>query len=221
MNARMLIGTGLGIVLGVMAGSVGAQSVGAQSVGAQSLMSVWSPESPGIAFGVAAGLLRTGGTDTPLKDVTVGALLSARNSAGIHQIAFGVATEAWSLPGSRSVLVGIESAVINEEPTNTYAKIANNAVFKNRADGAADPGEPRNANSIAYWITAQPGTGFERGLSFSGGSMRAAGGNAAAIDLSDLSDEEIATVDLIRIRKDVSLRYDVHTRTLVLHDTRR
>ena len=211
MNAKTWIGRGLGIVLGVMAGSVGAQS----------LMSLWNPELPGLAIGVAAGLMRTGGSATPLVDITVGALLSARNSAGIDQVAFGAATEAWALPGSRSILVGIESAVVNEEITNNYLKVANNVVFKNRADGAPDPGDPRNSNSIAYWITAQPGTGFERGLTFSGGSMRAVGGNAAAIDLSDLPDDEIATIDLIRIRKDVALRYDVPTRTLVLHDTRR
>ena len=37
-------------------------------------------------------------------------------------------------------------------------KIASNAVFKNRADGVEDPGVPMNDNSIAYWVTAQPGT---------------------------------------------------------------
>jgi hypothetical protein len=42
-------------------------------------------------------------------------------------------------------------------------------------------------------------------------------GRPAAIDLSDIPDDEIAGVDLIRIRKDVTLRYDPVTRTLVLH----
>lgn len=211
MNTKRWIGACFGVVLGVLAGNAAAQA----------LVSLWSPEEPGISFGVAAGLLRTGGAKTPLQDITIGALLSARNAAGIDQFAFGAAMEAWALPGSRSILVGIESAVVNEEPTNPYLKVANNVVFKNRADNAPDPGEPRNANSIAYWVTAQPGTGFERGLTFQGGSLRSAAGYPAAIDLSDLHDDEIASVDLIRIRTDVALRFDPQTRTLVLHDKRR
>ena len=121
------------------------------------------------------------------------------------------------LRGVGATGLALESAVINEEPTNTYPKIANNAVMKNRADGAANPGAPLNANSIAYWITAQPGTGFERGLVFDRDSIVATADRPVAIDLSDLSDGQIANVDLIRIRKDVALRYDPATRTLVLH----
>jgi len=37
------------------------------------------------------------------------------------------------------------------------------------------------------------------------------------VDLSELPDAMIGEVDLIRIRKDVSLRYDPTTRQLVLH----
>jgi hypothetical protein len=96
-------------------------------------------------------------------------------------------------------------------------KIASNAVFKNRLDGADDPGEPMNDNSIAYWVTAQPGTGFERGVVFGRGSlMSASDRRPAVIDLSDLSDAEIAGVDLIRIRGDVVLRYDPIGRALVI-----
>ena len=36
----------------------------------------------------------------------------------------------------------------------------------------------------------------------------------AVLDLSDLSDEDIARVDLIRLRKDVVLRYDPASRAL-------
>lgn len=60
--------------------------------------------------------------------------------------------------------------MINQEPL-PLPKVANNVVMKNRGDGAADPGQPMNANSIAYWITAQPGTGFERGLVFGTGAL--------------------------------------------------
>ena len=61
------------------------------------------------------------------------------------------------------------------------------------------------------------GTGFERGLVFDGVSLRAVNDRPAAIDLSDIPDSEIGSIDLIRIRKDVSLRYDPATRELVLH----
>ena len=135
----------------------------------------------------------------------------------MDQWAFGAAVEAWALPGSRSVLVGIEATIVNEEPGNLRAKVASNAVMKNRPDGGADPGAPMNANSIAYRVTGQPGTGFERGLVFDGGSLVKASGRPAAIDLSAIPDDAIGDVDLIRIRSDVSLRYDPATRQLVLH----
>jgi hypothetical protein len=178
---------------------------------------VWSPVLPGNAYGFFTETTRIAASPTPLRDFTVAAQLVAKNGPGIDQWAFGVATEAWAQPGSRSILVGLEAAVINEEPGNVYPKIANNAVMKNRADGGINPGTPMNANSIAYWITAQPGTGFERGLVFDRQSLVATTGRAAAVDLSDLPDEQIAQIDLIRIRKDVALRYDPATRTLVLH----
>jgi hypothetical protein len=182
--------------------------------------SIYTTAEPGYAYGFAANVDRTGGSPLPLKDFTVGAQLSARNGPGVDQWAFGAATEAWAVRGSRSILVGLEAAVINEEPTNLFPKVANNAVMKNRADGAADPGQAMNANSIAYWVSAQPGTGFERGLVFDAHSLARTGGRPAAIDLSDLPDEAIGEIDLIRIRKDVALRYDPATRQLVLHVTR-
>ena len=174
------------------------------------------PAAPGIAIGFAADMLRTGG-GSDLTDYTVGALISVRHSATVHQYAMGVVTEAWALPGSLSVLVGVESAVVNEEPLNGYPKVAVNAVMKNRADGGPAPRMPQNVNSIAYWVTAQPGTGFERGLVFDRNALAAVGKRPAVVDLSELPDAQIGEVDLIRIRKDVSLRYDPVTRQLVLH----
>jgi len=174
------------------------------------------PAAPGTAIGLAADMLRIrGGAD--LTDYSVGALISVRHPATVHQIAIGIATEAWALPGSLSVLVGHESAVVNEEPLNGYPKVAVNAVMKNRADGGPAPRMPQNANSIAYWVTAQPGTGFERGLVFDRDSLAAVGKRPAVVDLSELPDAMIGEVDLIRIRKDVSLRYDPTTRQLVLY----
>jgi hypothetical protein len=184
---------------------------------AQPYVAHWNPTAPGISYGFVAGLTRVTGSPAPLQDFTVAAQLTARNDRGVDQWAFGVAAEAWAMPGSRSILIGMESAVINEEASNLQFKVANSAVFKNRRDGAPDPGEPMNGNSIAYWTTAQPGTGFERGLVFDRGSLFTGGNQRpAAIDLSDLSDEEIARVDLIRIRRDVVLRYDPSTRQLSL-----
>ena len=182
-----------------------------------SFITVWTPTAPGYAASFFTEATRSAGSALPLQDFTVAAQLVAKNGPGVHQWAFGVAAEAWAQPGSRSILVGLESAVINEEPTNVYPKVANNAVMKNRADGGSDPGQPMNTNSIAYWITAQPGTGFERGLVFDGVSLKATGQRPAAIDLSDIPDSDIGAIDLIRIRKDVSLRYDPATRQLVLH----
>ena len=180
-------------------------------------ISIYDTTQPGFAYGFAAFVSRSSGSLDWLQDFTIGAQFSAQNGPGVNQWTFGVATESWALPGSRSILIGFESAVINEEPSNLYPKIANNAVMKNRADGGDDPGAPLNANSIAYWVTAQPGTGFERGLVFDTYSLAMPGGRAAAIDLSDLSDEQVAQIDLIRIRKDVSLRYDPGTKSLVLY----
>jgi hypothetical protein len=140
-----------------------------------------------------------------------------RHPPGVHQWAIGAVTQVWAYPGSRSILVGFESGVANEEPANVYPKIAFNAVMKNRPDHAPSPGAPFNANSIAFWVSAQPGTGFERGLVFDRDSLAAVGKRAAVIDLSDLPDEQIGEVDLIRIRKDVALRYDPASRQLVLH----
>jgi len=182
-----------------------------------SYFSVWEPTEPGIAYGFAGSLLRTAGSGESLRDFTVAAQLTAMNGAGVHQWAFGVAAEAWALPGSRSVLVGVEAAVINEEPANLEPKVAVNAVMKNRADGGVDPGAAMNANSIAVWVSGQPGTGFERGLVFDRDALSMPAGRAAAIDLSDIPDDEIGQIDLIRIRKDVSLRYDPASRRLMLH----
>lgn len=174
------------------------------------------PAGAGIAFGYASDILRTGGSQD-LHDLTVGAIFSVRHPAGIHQWALGAVTQVWAMPGSNSILVGMESAVANEEPTNPYPKIAFNAVMKNRPDGGVAPSAPLNAHSIAYWVSAQSGTGFERGLVFDRDSLAAAGKRPAVIDLSELPDAQIGEVDLIRIRKDVSLRYDPVRRELVLH----
>jgi len=203
------------ILVGVLLGALACTTPAAADP--QSYVSVWEPTEPGIAYAFAGSLLRSAGSADVLQDYTVAAQLTAKNGPGVHQWAFGAATEAWALPGSRSILVGVEAAVINEEPTNTYPKIAVNAVMKNRADGGENPGAPMNANSVALWVAAQPGTGFERGVVFDRDSLVRSGDRPVAIDLSDIPDDKIGEIDLIRIRKDVSLRYDPALRRLVLH----
>lgn len=79
---------------------------------------------------------------------------------------------------------------------------------------AAPPEPGANPHSyITVWSPTVPG----RGLVFDAVSLKAANRRPAAIDLSDLPDSEIGSIDLIRFRKVVSLRYDPATRELVLH----
>ena len=69
-------------------------------------------------------------------------------------------------------------------------------------------------------IESQPGTGFERGIVFAPTALHRSRvlELPAAIDLSEIADEQIGGIEIIRIRKDVSVRYDPITRKLVLID---
>ena len=200
----------------VVLGATFAFAVGASAQQTSAHIVKPRPAGAGVAFGYAADMVRLSATGS-VTDMTVGGIFSARHVAGVHAWAIGAVTEAWAHPESRSVLVGFEAAVVNEEPANIFPKVAVNAVMKNRADNGVMPDAPYNANSIAYWVTAQPGTGFERGLVFDRDSLAAVGKRAAVVDLSALPDELIGQIDLIRIRKDVALRFDPATRQLVLH----
>jgi len=166
--------------------------------------SVWFPtnEFLGYSFGGRVDRTYVPGL-APYSVYTIGALLGAHNTAGVDQWVFGIATEAISQLGSRSVIVGIEATAVNMEPLNFMPKIANNAVFKNRLDGAPAPSAPMNANSIAYWITAQPGTGFERGLVFHDGSLASTNGRPVAIDFSGVS----VGADIMKFNDGCVLRY--------------
>jgi hypothetical protein len=96
---------------------------------AESYAAYARPNTPGVAIGFAADMLRSGGSADPLADYTVGALFSVRHGPGVSQWAFGMASEAWAKPGSHSLLVGVEVAIVNEEPGNLMPKIASNAVI--------------------------------------------------------------------------------------------
>jgi len=173
-------------------------------------------------FGLAALVERTGsGTAAAHTNISIGAEVSAVHHAGVHQIAFGIATEAWALAGSLSPLTGLEASTINLEPNNAYRKISLWSTFKNRPDTEYwnPPADAMNVGTQALRIESQIGTGFERGIVFDATALHRSRTMArpAALDFSELSDDDISQVDLIRIRKDVTLRYDVSARALVLH----
>lgn len=83
----------------------------------ESVIVVWQPKRPGNAFSFFTEMMRTSGSPAPLQDFTVAAQLVALNGPGVHQWAFGAATKAIALAGSRSILVGVENTVANMEPT--------------------------------------------------------------------------------------------------------
>jgi hypothetical protein len=182
----------------------------------------WSPKDREIGY-LFAGVADRYSDDgaPPYSVLTVGAQINAKNHAGVNQIAFGIATEAWAEPGSRSMLTGIEATAINREPSNPYRKISMWSTFKNRRDEEYNnvPDDPMNINSQALRIESQLGTGFERGVVFAPISLHGSPQMArpAAIDLSEIPDAQIGEIDLIRIRNGVALRYDPQSRSLYLH----
>src|SRR5207253_4493486 len=80
--------------------------------------------------------------------------------------------------------------------------------------------DPANLGSQALRIESQPDTGFERGVVFAPTALHASRALEfpVAIDLSEISDGQIGSIEIIRIRKDVSVRYDPVARTLVWID---
>lgn len=105
--------------------------------------------------------------------VTVGAQVNSINAAGVNQIAFGIATEAWAKQGSFSRLIGIEASTINLEPGNDMRKIGAWLTFKNRSDVDYRQRPPfaSNTNSQALRIESEPGTGWGRGIVFARESL--------------------------------------------------
>jgi hypothetical protein len=194
----------------------------APMVNAGPFFSFWSPTNRDIGYLFAGSLERGADNGAPPHSVlTVGAQINAVHRSGIHQIAFGIATEAWALPGSYSMLTGIEATTINREPENPYRKISMWSTFKNRSDleYGSPPADPMNLNTQALRIESQAGTGFERGVVFAGVSLHPSRRmqRPAAIDLSELPDAQIGEIDLIRIRSDVALRYDPVSKELYVY----
>lgn len=220
-NGRSLLLAALMLVAGIDAAA--AQPFPEAKAGP--IYSQWSPTKRDIGY-LFAGVLDRWSDDgaPPYSVLTVGAQINAMNRAGVNQIAFGIATEAWAEPGSYSMLTGIEATTINREPDNPHRKISMWSTFKNRADTEIwnPPADPMNLNSQALRVESQIGTGFERGITFAEHSLHPSRAmeRPAAIDLSEISDAQIGEIDLIRIRADVSLRYDPASRQLYLHNSR-
>ena len=174
-------------------------------------LSQWTHQGGGIAYLFAGTVTLDTPRSQPHTELAVGAQLNAYASPGSHQIVFGIATEAWALPGSLSMLTGLEATTINMEPENPWRKIGLWSTYKTRPDTAYDllPPDPANMNAQALRIESQPGTGFERGVVFAEHSLHASRTEPRPIllDLREVSESTFAAWDLIAFPDGCRLRY--------------
>ncbi len=226
MQSNVILTTTLALLLDAncaMSGGFGADLSQGYTILTGPMVGGWNPIGSDAGY-VLAGLVdrTTAGAAPNWTVLTVGAQLSAVNRRGVNQVAFGIATEAWAEQGSFSMLTGIEATTVNREPDNPWRKISMWSTFKNRPDTefASPPIDPANTGSQALRIESQPGTGFERGIVFAPTALHPSRTmeRPVAIDLSEISDEQIGNVDVIRIRKGISVRYDPIARAFVLID---
>lgn len=108
-----------------------------------------------IAYGFATNVVRAAGNN-----LVVGAQINAWKNRGVSTTAFGVATEARSMPGSDGSCVGIETSIINMVNTNVFAKRGLDVVFKDREDSQTGVYETLgsnryNCNSQGITFTSQ------------------------------------------------------------------
>ena len=176
------------------------------------IVSSWKPADsrPGYLFAGIVDRTNDAGSN-PWTALTVGAQIVAVNRRGVHQIAFGIATEAWAEQGSMSMLTGLEASAVNREPDNPMRKIALWATFKNRPDSDYDtpPTDPANMSSEALRIESQVGTGFSRGIVFAHASLHASREQArpVAIDFAELPPGLMKQIDVMRFPDGCSLTY--------------
>jgi len=177
-------------------------------------LSSWTHQGGGIAYLFAGTVALDTPRSRPHTELAVGAQLNAYAGPGSHQIVFGIATEAWALPGSLSMLTGLEATTINMEPENPYRKIALWSTFKTRPDARYDelPTDPANMNAQALRIESQAGTGFERGVVLAQHSLHASRTEPRPIllDLREVPTGALATWDLIAFPDGCRLRYAGH-----------
>ena len=227
MNKNLMLATTLTLLLGADGATsvdFGADITRSPTMLAGPVVNGWNPTGRDAAY-LFAGLVdrTTAGGAPDWTVLTVGAQFNAINRSGVNQVVFGLATEAWAEQGSFSMLTGLEATTINREPANPWRKISLWSTFKNRPDTEyfTPLADPANMGSQALRIESQPGTGFERGIVFAPTALHRSRtiDRPVAIDLSEISDEQIGDVDIIRVRKNVAIRYDAITRTLVWVDS--
>jgi len=200
----------------LLAGSASATDMGAYMSGATpfpgAVLSTWNPAGTDIGYAFAGQVDRVADQGAkPWTVLTVGAQINAINHAGINQIAFGIATEAWANPGSFSMLTGIEASTINREPDNPWRKISMWSTFKNRPDSEFfnSPVDPANLNTQALRIESEPGTGFERSIVFAPISLHASRNVArpVAIDFAEMEEAGVEGIDVMRFPDGCSVVY--------------
>ena len=165
----------------------------------------------GIGYLFAGNVTVDDPTAPPYSELAVGAQLNAHANTGSHQVVFGIATEAWAAPGSRSLLTGIEATPVNMEPDNPLQKVSFFATYKTRPDAGYNdiPSDAGNMNAQALRIEAQPGTGFERGIVLAEHSLYPSRNESRPIliDLREVRAETLATWDLFAFPDGCRLRY--------------
>jgi hypothetical protein len=176
------------------------------------VLNFWNPTQTGIAYLFAGQLERSDDAGAlPFTVLTVGAQINAVNRAGVHQGAFGIATEAWAEPGSFSMLTGIEATVVNLEPDNPWRKISFWSTFKNRPDteNFTVPTDPMNMGTQALRIESQQGTGYERGVVFAPISLHKSRNlvRPVAIDFAEVPLADLQAVDIMRFPDGCALVY--------------
>ena len=190
---------------------LGAAMPRATQVRAAPTIAEWTHQGGGIAYLFAGTVTLDTPNSAPYTELAVGAQLNAYAASGSDQIVFGIATEAWSLPGSRSMLTGLEATTINMEPDNPWRKISFWSTYKTRPDTLYDavPADPANMNAQALRIESQPGTGFERGIVLARYSLHASRVESRPIlvDLREVPSDSLAGWDLIAFPDGCRLRY--------------
>jgi len=179
------------------------------------VISAWDPANSDIGYGFVGVVDRFSDSGAKAWSVlTVGAQIVATNHTGVHQVVFGIATEANADFGSFSALTGIEATAANREPNNPWRKISLWATFKNRPDTEywLPPVDPANMNSQALRVESQPGTGFERGIVFAPTSLHPSrvAARPAAIDFKEMDEAAVEGIDIIRFPDGCSVVYLGH-----------
>ncbi|HEX4944657.1 MAG TPA: hypothetical protein VFV55_09915 [Usitatibacteraceae bacterium] len=163
-----------------------------------------------IVYGLATMVTRSNG-----EGATVGGQINAWAGNGITGQTWGTATEAVGMKGNKSILVGLEALVANQEPEHDLPKIGINIVFNNGGD-LDSAGEGSNVNSVGLWFTATSMKSFESAIkldrrSISGSISKP---RPAVLDLEDLDPDTIGEVDLIRLPGGKSIRFNPYTSQL-------